>query len=124
MADRVEDIPYGGVLVIETDSTRRVAVEAACRAAGVSVLAVSSIAEVERWPEGQVVITDAAHLTPWWQQVGAVDVIALVNSAEEGLAACEKGATKWLLVASTSATVLSVCVRTLFVTATRCSSAA
>ena len=61
-----------------------------------SVLAVSSIAEVEQWPVGQIVVTDAAHLTPLWRQVGAAAVIVLVQRAEDASNAGERGATHCL----------------------------
>ena len=87
---------FDAVLVIDTDALRRVTVEWALWAAGFSVVAVSSIAEVEQWPEGQLVMTDLAHLTPWWRQVGAVEVVALVADAGEGSTALSNGATQWL----------------------------
>lgn len=60
------------------------------------VVAVGSVAEVERWPIGQVVITDAAHLTPFWRQVGAIEVIVLVPHGHAMVEAVECGATRWL----------------------------
>ena len=96
---------FDAVLVIETDALRRMAVEWACRAAGFTVRAVSSIAEVEQWPDGQLVITDAAHLTPLWRQVGAVEVVALVANAEEASTALSKGATLWLQLPSDPAAI-------------------
>ena len=84
------------VLIIDADAMQRAALEHACRTAGMSVLGVSSVAEVERWPVGQIVVTDAAHLTPMWRQVGAAAVIVLVQRAEDGAHAGERGATHWL----------------------------
>jgi DNA-binding NtrC family response regulator len=96
MAERPESDRRAAVLVIDSDSTYRKALEQACRAAGLPVLAVSCIAEVERWPAGQIVVTDAAHLTPWWRLVGATEVIVLVRNADEAVAAFDNGATRWL----------------------------
>ena len=96
---------FDAVLVIETDALRRVAVEWAFLAAGFRVRAVSSIAEVEQWPDGQLVITDTAHLSPFWRQVGAVEVVALVANAEEASTALSKGATLWLQLPSDPAVV-------------------
>jgi hypothetical protein len=59
-------------------------------------IAVTHIAEVERWPSDACVITDLAHVTPWWSEVGAIGVIALATTPEQGAAACQRGATKWL----------------------------
>ena len=84
------------VLIIDADAMERTALEQACRSAGLSVRAVRSVAELERWPVGQIVVTDPAHLTPLWRQVGAAAVIVLVKGDEDGSAARERGATHWL----------------------------
>ena len=97
------------VLVIDSDSAYRTALEQACQAAGLSVLAVSSIAEVERWPAGQIVVTDAAHLSPWWRMVGAAEVMLLARKPDDGVAAFEKGAT-WRLQPPPSAEVVAAMV--------------
>jgi hypothetical protein len=91
-----EDQLVPQAVVVVADVSVRHAIEQACRAAGASVLAVSSVAGVERWPLKQVVITDAAHCTPWWRFVGAAEVIVLVRDGEEGAAALANGATRWL----------------------------
>ena len=87
---------HHSVLIIDADAMQRAALEQACRNAGMSVLAVSSVAEVERWPVGQIVVTDVAHLTPLWRKVGAAAVIVQVQRAEDGTHAGERGATHWL----------------------------
>ena len=92
--------PFDAVLIIDANAVRRVAVECAFWAAGFSVVAVGSICEVEEWPEGQLVITDLAHLTPWWRHVGAVEVVALVEGPEAGRTALSNGATQWLQLPS------------------------
>ena len=96
MPQGVHDKRFEAVLIIEADALRRVAMEWACWAAGFSVVAVGSIAEVEQWPEGQLVVTDLAHVTPLWRQVGAVEVVALVADAAEGRTALSNGATQWV----------------------------
>jgi hypothetical protein len=110
MTARFEDYD-DRVLIIVTDARQRFAAEEACRAAGVSVLAASSIAELEKWPEGQVVITDFAHLTPWWRRVGAAEVIVLVTNAAEGHSALSNGATNWLPLPVDPAAVLAFVTR-------------
>jgi hypothetical protein len=82
--------------VIASDAQRRRLVIEACRAAGIAVIGVAHVAEIERWPHGDIVITDVAHLTTWWRTVGAVEVIALVEHPPEGLVALQNGATSWL----------------------------
>jgi hypothetical protein len=96
------------VLVITKDEARRVTLERACRAAGVPARGVSSVSELERWPVGQIVITDVGHLSPWWRHIGAVEVIALVDDAEEGMVALQNGATQWLDSTSTATRVATI----------------
>jgi DNA-binding response OmpR family regulator len=96
MSDGNDQKQHPAVLLIERDSTHRAMLEQACRLAGVSVLAISSMREVEHWPVGQIVITDIPNLTPWWRRVGAVEVVVLVEDAREGIAALANGATRWL----------------------------
>jgi hypothetical protein len=108
LSEGAEHKRYGAVLVVKTDSTHLTMLREACRAAEVSVLAVSSVGELEEWPVGQIVITDAAHLTPWWRLVGAAEVIVLVEDAEEGIAALANGATRWLQLPSTPEAVAAM----------------
>ena len=98
-------IGYTSVLVVVSDPDDRDTLVEACRAAGVSALGVGRVAEVEQWPAGQTVITDVEHLTPLWRTVGAAEVIVVVDSAEDGIAALQNGATGWLQLPSTSTTV-------------------
>ena len=87
----------GGLpLLIESDPIRLARLHDGLQQAGVDTIAVTNITEVERWPSGASVITDLAHVTPWWSVVGAIGVIALVNTPEQGAAACQRGATRWL----------------------------
>ena len=84
------------VLVVASDPALRAGWVAACRACGVPARGVGSIAEVERWPLRQTVVTDIANLTPLWRDVGASRVIVLVKNKEEGVAALSNGATDWI----------------------------
>lgn len=84
------------MLLIEGDSERRAQLATALAASGITVVAVASIAEIERWPEGDVVVTDSDRFTPWWVQVGASHVIVLADTAEQGVDACAHGATAWV----------------------------
>ena len=84
------------VLVIQSDPELRRNLVAACRARRIPAIGVSRIAEIERWPTGQIVITDVAHLTSWWKHVGATQVIAVLDHSEESAAALANGATACL----------------------------
>ena len=83
-------------LLLESDPNRLARLHDGLRRAGIDTIAVKHIAEVERWPSDACVITDLARVTPWWSAVGAIGVIALANTPEQGAAACQRGATMWL----------------------------
>ena len=85
------------MLLVETDTHQRLRMTEALEEAGLEVLGVGSIAEVERWPAGDVVITEADRFTMWWKEMGASHVLVLANTPEEGAAACARGATMWVL---------------------------
>ena len=85
-----------GVLLIATGAKRRRAIADALRRLGFPVLAVGSVAEVERWPRGAIVVTDYARFSRLWAEVGAAHVVVLADSAADGAAACRAGASAWL----------------------------
>lgn len=84
------------MLVVESNPDLCRYLVEACLTRRIPARGVSRIADIERWPRGQVVVTDMAHLTPLWKEVGARAVIVLVDGAEEGNAALDRGATAWL----------------------------
>jgi hypothetical protein len=94
------------VIVSEAAWRRRFA--AACRRAGLAVHAVERISEIERWPEAQIVVTDAAHLTPWWSHVGATHVILAAGNDDETEEALRHGATSWIHVETAPATLAAI----------------
>jgi hypothetical protein len=85
------------ILLIESDPVVLRGLLREFHGAGVPAFGVTTIAHVERWPEGQIVITDLAHFTPWWRFVGAIQVIVLVDLAEQAQVALKHGATGWFL---------------------------
>jgi DNA-binding response OmpR family regulator len=85
------------MLLLESDAEERIRLTEALEEAGLPVLGVSSIAEIERWPAGDVVITAAERFTTWWKEMGATHVLVLANTPEDGAAACARGATMWVL---------------------------
>lgn len=96
--------------MIESDSDLRERVAEGLRRSGVPVVAAARIAEVERWPVGEVVLTDLAHFTPFWKTVGATHVIVMVETNTEGMEACRGGASGWLL-RSSSIDILLISLR-------------
>lgn len=85
------------MLLLESDAEERARLTGALQDAGLPVRGVSSIAEIERWPAGDLVITDAERFTSWWKEMGATHVVVIANTPEEGAAACAEGATMWVL---------------------------
>jgi DNA-binding response OmpR family regulator len=83
-------------ILLESDPLRLARLHGGLRDAGIEVVAVRRIADIEQWPSDTLVITDIDHFTPWWREVGATSVIVLANTREQGIAACQRGATKWL----------------------------
>jgi CheY-like chemotaxis protein len=84
------------VLLLESQPELRAQFSQALRNAGISVTEAARVGDVERWPSGQTVVTDAERFTSWWKQVGAEHVIVLAANEREGLSACSSGATSWL----------------------------
>ena len=96
------------VLVVISDFALRTFVVDGCRSAAVPVRGVRSIAEIEDWPIGQIVVTDAEHVTPFWRTVGAAELIVLARNAGEWTDALERGATGWLQVPLSAAAVAAL----------------
>ena len=84
------------VLLVATCAKRRHVLGEALRRLELTVLAVASIAEIERWPRGAIVITEYARFSPLWAQVGAAHVLVLAETANDGEAARRRGASAWL----------------------------
>ena len=89
--------PRPSVLLLEPDCTRLVQLSTGLRDAGFDVIATARIAEVERWPQGMLVVTDADYFTPWWTHVGASGAVVLARTREQGIEARRIGATAWIL---------------------------
>ena len=63
------------ILLLDMDVRRREQTARMLRECGFEISVKSHIAEIERWPVGQIVVVDAARFTPWWVEVGAVRVV-------------------------------------------------
>jgi DNA-binding response OmpR family regulator len=84
------------VLLLESEPGLRAQLSEALRNAGMAVTEAARVGDVERWPSGQTVVTDAERYTGWWKQVGAEHVIVLADTEREGVRACSSGASAWL----------------------------
>jgi hypothetical protein len=80
----------------------------ALRAEGMPVLAVSGIAEVERWPAGDIVVTDSRRFTTLWKETGAAHVVVLADNPQDGMDACGRGACAWIPRRCTPDTLIDV----------------
>jgi hypothetical protein len=80
------------VVLVDAEDARREKLMSLLRAEGIRVVPVSRVANVERWPVGDVLVTDMAHATGWWIDVGATHVIVLADTDEERDLAQRSGA--------------------------------
>jgi hypothetical protein len=71
------------VLLLSADSDCRSEFAAALQSRGFEVCSVRHIAEIQRWPVGEIVVVDARQFTPWWAVVGAAHVIVLSDASEQ-----------------------------------------
>lgn len=101
------------VLLVEPDAARRLALMTALEDAGVTVVGAAHIGDVERWPAGELVVTDVYRFTPWWKDVGATDVIVLADTPEQGTDACDRGAAAWLPRTCPPATLVALVLRSI-----------
>jgi hypothetical protein len=70
------------VLLLHSDPAVRQNLAATLESAGIPLTVAGRIAEVERWPQGEVVITEERLYTSFWHTVGAAHVVVLSNSAD------------------------------------------
>jgi len=96
------------MVLIESNDRRRKHLATALRSAGMTVMAVGCVGELERWPAGDIVVTESAFFTPWWKHVGATHVVVLADSPTLGMAACALGATAWIPRTCASHALLAV----------------
>jgi hypothetical protein len=82
------------VLLLDSNGQRRNRLAASLRASGFLVSTASTIAEIERWPVGQIVVVDAACFTPLWTTVGAAHVVVLSDGVDAAPLTGEGGCTR------------------------------
>ena len=76
-------LPQPHILLLDLDTRRRHQFASVLRGRGFEISVMSYIAEIERWPVGEIVVVDAARFTPWWTEVGALRVVVLSATAVE-----------------------------------------
>jgi len=95
------------VVLVDAESARREQLVSLLRAEGIRVVPVRRVANLERWPVGDVLVTHVAHSTRWWVEVGATHVIVLADTDEERFLARRNGATA-VVASSNPAALLSI----------------
>ncbi len=68
------------MLIVHSDPAVRQNLAATLQSAGISLTVAERIAAIERWPQGDVVITEEQFYTPFWHTVGAAHVVVLSDS--------------------------------------------
>lgn len=95
------------VVLVDADDMRREQMASSLRAEGIRVVPASRIANLERWPVGEVVVTHVAHATRSWFGVGATHVIVLADTDEERSLAQRSGASA-VVASQNPAALLSI----------------
>ena len=81
--------PRLSVVFIDDNDTRREKLIQCLEREGIPVVSASSVAELEGWPVGKVLVTHAASSSPLWFDMGAAHVVVLADSDEERALAAE-----------------------------------
>jgi hypothetical protein len=99
--------PLLSVVLVDADDARRKQLVLSLRAERIPVVPVSRVADLERWPVGEVLVTDVAHSTRWWLDVGATHMIVLADTDEERRLAQCSGASA-MVASRNTASLLSM----------------
>jgi hypothetical protein len=75
--------PRLSVVFVDDNDGRREGLVQCLEREGIPVISAGSVAELEGWPIGKVLVTHAAAVTPLWFDMGAAHVVVLADSDEE-----------------------------------------
>jgi hypothetical protein len=75
--------PRLSVVFVDDNDGRREKLVQCLEREGIPVVSAGSVAELEGWPIGKVLVTHAGAVTPLWFDLGAVHVVVLADSDEE-----------------------------------------
>lgn len=75
--------PLLSVVFIDDNDARRQRLVTSLQREGIPVVAAGSVAELEGWPVGKVLVTHAASVAPFWFEMGAAHIVVLADSEEE-----------------------------------------
>jgi len=99
--------PRLSVVFIDDNDGRRQRLVQCLEHEGIPVVSAGSVAELEGWPVGKVVVTHAAAVTPLWFEVGAAHVVVLADSDEERALASGTGLERAAVAKSDPAALLA-----------------
>ena len=75
--------PRLSVVFVDANDGRRQTLVQCLEREGIPVVSAGSVAELEGWPIGKVLVTHAGAVTPLWFDMGAAHVVVLADSDEE-----------------------------------------
>jgi len=75
--------PRLSVVFVDDNDNRRQKLVQCLEREGIPVVSAGSVAELEGWPIGKVLVTHARAVTPLWFDMGAAHVVVLADSDEE-----------------------------------------
>lgn len=75
--------PRLSVVFVDDNDGRRQKLVQCLEREGIPVVSAGSVAELEGWPIGKVLVTHAGAVTPLWFEMGAAHVVVLADSDEE-----------------------------------------
>ena len=75
--------PRLSVVFVDDNDNRRQKLVQCLEREGIPVVSAGSVAELEGWPNGKVLVTHARAVTPLWFDMGAAHVVVLADSDEE-----------------------------------------
>ena len=75
--------PRLSVVFVDDNDGRREKLVQCLEREGIPVVSAGSVAELEGWPIGKVLVTHAGAVTPLWFDMGAAHVVVLADSDEE-----------------------------------------
>ena len=81
--------PLLSVVFIDGNEHRREKLVKCLEREGIPVVTARTVAELEGWPIGKVLVTQAASVTPLWFDMGAAHIVVLADSDEERALAAE-----------------------------------
>ena len=81
--------PLLSVVILDGNDQRREELVSCLQSEGIPVIAAASVAELEGWPVGKVLVANVDAVTPLWLDMGAAHMVVLADSEQERARAAE-----------------------------------